>query len=282
MNLPKIDSALVVAQRRRLLAIIDFQSLVEDLGRVGRCIHIAYTGVVAAGPSFTELQIKVQRLNYDVTKLCDKSEETMLKFITATSTVLANLESTYDFLLNGFEGVALDTLSSVSDVAGQMAAAAEDLHKSFQDEACKVETVHEETQRHQGKQECLVKETKKIKIEFEQKQRDQRELLQIATEKEQQADATMREWELRADKAIQGFGDDGNVFEKLVNGLTSTLFGVTFFGKSQATKQQQYRAIMENKKEALKIKLHQENERLRAFEKLTEFTVLVMNCEHEQ
>ena len=50
-----------------LLGAIDLEALVDDLGRLGNCVRIAYHGVAG----FTELQIKIQRIGYDVTKLYD-------------------------------------------------------------------------------------------------------------------------------------------------------------------------------------------------------------------
>ena len=44
---------------------IDMATHVNDLGRVGAYIHIAYNGVGATGPKSMELQIEVQDLGYD-------------------------------------------------------------------------------------------------------------------------------------------------------------------------------------------------------------------------
>ena len=279
---PPSDTELVVAERKKLLGHIDLRSLVQDLGRVGRCIQLAFNGVVAAGPQYTELQIKVQRLGYDVTRLCDKSAVTVSKFKRASTTILTDLQSTYEYLLSGFEDMALDTLSSVSDLAGQMAAAAEDLHRSFDDEAHKVEQVLEETQHEEGEQERYALEMKKQKIDFEQKLKDQEHLLRGAAKLEEQAEARYRECELQADKAIQDLGDDGGFFQRLGNGLTNKYLGAPVFGKSKETKQQQHEAINKNKREALEMRMKREKERIEAFKKLGEFTVKLKNCDGEE
>ena len=149
-EIPRSDTQLVVAERARLLGQIDLKTLVQDLGRVGNCIRVAYNGVTAAGPKFTELQIEVQDLGYDVTNLCDKSAITVSKFKRACATILTDLQSTYGYLLDNFEDLALDTLTAVSEIAGQMAAAAEELHKEFDAEALKVRDVAKKTKREQG------------------------------------------------------------------------------------------------------------------------------------
>ena len=68
-KVPDESSAVVKEETRKLLGAINLKTLVTDLGRVGSFIRIAYNGVGAAGPKFTEQQIEIQRLGYDVTKL---------------------------------------------------------------------------------------------------------------------------------------------------------------------------------------------------------------------
>ena len=282
VELPGSDTQVVLAERSKLLGHIDLRSLVQDLGRVGRCIQVAFNGVVAAGPNYTELQIEVQRLGYDVTRLCDKSAITVSKFKRASTTILTDLQATYEYLLDGFEDMALDTLSSVSELAGQMAEAAEDLHRSFDDEAHKVEKVLEKTQTKEGEAELHAKEMDKKRKEYEHDRRRQSDELEKARQKEEDAEARYRECELQGDKAIQDMGDEGNFLQKLGNGLTSRVLGAKVFGKSKEAKERQYEAIKENKVEALEIRMKREQERMEAYKKLTELTVLVENCEDEE
>ena len=178
--------------------------------------------------------------------------------------------------------MALETLSSVSDLAGQMSAAAQDLHKSFDAEARKVEEVLESTQREEGEQERYAEQKRKEKVDFAKKQEDQQALLRMAAEKEREAEAKLRECELKEDKAIQDLGDDGGLFKKLANGFTNKLLGVNAFGDSKESKENKYEAINRNKREALEMRMKRENERLEAFKKLSEFTVLVKNCDDEE
>lgn len=66
-----------------------------------------------------------------MTKLCDKSAITVSKFKRACETILGDLQTTYEYLLDNFEDMALDTLASVTELAGKMATAAQELHKDF-------------------------------------------------------------------------------------------------------------------------------------------------------
>ena len=86
-EVPRESSAIVKVETDKLLGAINLKALVDDLGRVGSFIRIAYNGVGAAGPKFTENQIEIQRLGYDVTKLCDKSALTVAKFKKASKSI---------------------------------------------------------------------------------------------------------------------------------------------------------------------------------------------------
>ena len=47
------------------------------MGHVGHFVKLAYNGVNAAGPRFADLQIEVQRLCYDIARLCNESSVTI-------------------------------------------------------------------------------------------------------------------------------------------------------------------------------------------------------------
>ncbi len=98
-KIPDEQSAVVLAEKSKLLGTVDLETLVEDLGRVGGFIRIAYNAVGAAGHKFTNQQIEIQRLGFDITKLCDKSALTVAKFKKASETILTDLQSTYGSLL---------------------------------------------------------------------------------------------------------------------------------------------------------------------------------------
>ena len=60
-------------------------------------IRVAYNGMKAAHPKFTKLQIKIQRLGYDVMKLCDKSAVTVPKFKRTSGMILTDLQTAYKY-----------------------------------------------------------------------------------------------------------------------------------------------------------------------------------------
>ena len=114
-----------------MLGSIDLAILADDLGRVGNFVRIAYNGVAG----YTDLQIKIRRIGYDVTKLCDISAVTVSMFKRASTSILADLQGTYQFLLDRLEDMALETLAAVNDVAKDMAGAAEQLSKEFDEQS---------------------------------------------------------------------------------------------------------------------------------------------------
>ena len=84
VTIPDAKSQMVLKAKDLLLGSLDLQSLVDDLGKLGNFIRVAYNGVAG----HTEVQIKVQRVGYKVTKLADKSAVTVHQFKGASQSVL--------------------------------------------------------------------------------------------------------------------------------------------------------------------------------------------------
>ena len=126
LTMPDAKSKMVLKAKDLLLGLLDLRSLVDDLGKFGNFIHVAYNGV--AGHS--DGQIKVRRVSNKVTKLADKSAVTVHQFKGASQRVLQELKSTNPHFFDGFEEMALETLSMLTDVAAAMAKAADELAKA--------------------------------------------------------------------------------------------------------------------------------------------------------
>ena len=137
---PAATSKLVQEARRSLDTSLDLKSLVTDLAQVGGFIRIAYNAVAAAGPDprITELQIQIQRLGYDITGLCSESVVTITNFKSATDTVLAELKAAYQYLLDGFDNMAINSVAEISSLAEKMSKAANNLQELFKKEEEKV------------------------------------------------------------------------------------------------------------------------------------------------
>ena len=145
VELPGSETKIAADERRKLLGHIDLRFLVQNLGHVGRCIQLANNGMAAAGPDpeCVKLQLEVQRFGFKVTRLCAKSADTLFKFKRELTTILTDLQPTYEYLLDGSRSnnLALETLASVYDKAEEFANVSEKLHNSFDEEAYNLEQI---------------------------------------------------------------------------------------------------------------------------------------------
>ena len=212
-KIPSDGSGVVKAEEEKLLREINLKALVSDLGRVGDFIGIAYNDVGAAGYQHTEEQIEIQQLGYDITKLCNKSALTIVKFKKASSSILTDLQCTYGYLLDGLKEMALETLFSVSKLAGEMEKAALELHHDFVAEEKKVTATLENTQNAKKVQACEVDEEKRRRIQLEEDSKHEQDskyehgLIKDHQEKKKEVEDRHRFIEHQKDKAISKIDD---------------------------------------------------------------------------
>ncbi len=277
-KVPDEDSAIVLAEKDKLLGSIDLQTLVDDLGRVGGFIRIAYNGVGAAGPKFTNEQIEIQRLGYDITKLCDKSALTVAKFKKASSCILTDLQTTYDFLLDNMEELAIDTLSAVSKLAGDMQQAALELQHEFEEEEKKVVKTLEDTQKRKGDEAIHIQHLKKEQIEMEEEKQKSFTLMKEHQAKEREAESRRRDLEEQEDKAMSEIGSI-NPLKELANVFTTVTMGRKVFSEKGPEKAE---AIKKVRQEALETEKAIRERRHEALARMTSFTSKINQCQTEE
>ena len=222
--IPKAESKMVQTAKTSLLGSLDLQSLVEDLGKLGSFIRVAYNGVAGC----TEVQIKVQRVGYNITKLADKSAVTVHKFKGASQSVLEELQGTYQYLLDGLEEMALETLSQLTSIAKDMANAAKELHNDFEKATTDVIDALEDTQREKGSEEERKKALEEERKEFEMKKKKAVRQQENAIAAEENAKALYNEAQKREDKAM-------DAQDSLLNTITSAFTGIVGAAASAAT-----------------------------------------------
>jgi hypothetical protein len=181
---PAPESTIVAEEKDMLLGAMDLKTLVDDLGHAGAFIRSAYNRVMAAGPQYTELQIEIQQLIIDITKLYDDLALTVSNLKMESATVLSNLQATYGYLLRDKVNLAIETLSSVSGLAGKMEEAGFELHKKFEKEKKEVTNTIEKTQEVQMKAASRIKEKEKEQQKLQQELEEAQRLEQEATEGE--------------------------------------------------------------------------------------------------
>ena len=216
VTIPDAKSKMVLDAKDLLLGSLDLQSLVDDLGKLGNFIRVAYNGVAGN----TEVQIKVQRVGYKITKLADKSAVTVHQFKGASQSVLQELKSTYQYLLDGLEEMALETLSMLSEVAAAMAKAADELHSDFEKATDDVIDALENTQKAKGAEEEEKKTREKERQEFETRVKQAGQRQKNALEAEAKAQALYDQAQAREDKAMD---KQDNVFSVISSALTGTI-----------------------------------------------------------
>ena len=224
VSVPNSQSKMVQNAKNELLGSVDLASFVEDLGKLGNFIRVAYNGVAGN----TEIQVKVQRVGYKITKLADKSAVTVHSFKRASRDVLEELKCTYQYLMDGLEEMALETLSLLSSVAADMAKAAEELHNDFEKATTDVIDALEDTQRAKGTQEGRKKTLEKERRQFETQKKQAEMLKKAAFESEAKAEAFYNEAQLREDKAI-------DAHNSLIRDLVNAFTGVVAAAASVAT-----------------------------------------------
>ena len=287
--LPEADAPLVLKEKARLLGSIDLEALVDDLGRLGNCVRIAYHGVAG----FVELQIEIQRIGYDVTKLCDKSAVTVGKFKNASATVLSSLKATYEFLLDSFEDMALDTLADVADTAKGMATAAEELRRDFDNQANEVIRALEKTQRTQGTEEKKKEKMKEERKKMVEKEAEKKELQKQAAAAQEKAELLAREADYKESQAIQTLleikeeeqhrDQSTGWFAKVVNAFTGQSGRNTAaLTANLRTNEEKAKAAREEKVRYLEIMRKQQEMRSQALAELAKYGKKIQNLEDDE
>ena len=181
ISIPSAESRMVQSAKREFLEQLDLHNLADGLGKLGKFMRLAYDGMAG----HTVLQIKVQRVGYKIT--AGKSATTVYQFKETSQDVLEELQTTYQFLLEGLENATVISLSMMADKAAGMAEAAEELRNDFDQAKDDVISALEDTQTAKGDQEKIKKILDEEREEFEKKKTKAEELKEIARKAEEEA-----------------------------------------------------------------------------------------------
>lgn len=292
ISIPSAESKLVQSAKHELLGELDLQRLVDDLGKLGTFMRVAYNGV-AGNP---EVQIKVRSVGVKITKLAENSGTIIHKFKRTSTEVLKKLKSTYQFLLDGQEKVAVHTLSMMANKAEDMAKAAKKLREDFDQATDDVEKALADTMMAKGDQEDIKKTLEQKRREFEIKKEKTKALEKIAQQAEEQATELYKKAQERENTA-QATHD--SIMRTIVNSITDVVTGVPSaagltvlfrFGEAAeklmeiGDKSRYKEAIQRANAEKTKHLEQAENERERKREAIAqyiEFTHKIINCEND-
>ena len=276
-EIPSEDSGVVMAEKEKLLGVIDLKTLVDDLGRVGRFIRIAYNGVGAAGYEHNNEQMEIQKIGYDIAHLCNKSAVTIAKFKKASGNIITHLRCTYGYLLENLEEMALETLTNVAKLAAEMEKAALELNEDFEEQEKKVIKTLEKTQKAKAIKDSKIQEEKEKRIQLEESLIHENDLIKMHQEKEKEAEMRSRAIEQQEDKAISEIGSLS--IKSLINHFTSAAIGIKIFDKEDAEKRAE--RLRQNRLDALEIEKEIRQKRQEALTRMSEFTAKLKQCKDD-
>ena len=287
-TIPNAKSKMVLKAKDLLLGSLDLQSLVDDLRKLGNFIRVAYNGVAG----HTEVQIKVERVGYKVTKLADKSAVTVHQFKGASQSVLQELKSTYQYLLDGFEEMALETLSMLTEVAAAMAKAADELHSDFEKATDDIIDVLEDTQKAKGAEEKQKKTREEERKDFESRIKQAEQRQKNALEAEAKAQLLYDKAQEKEDEALDNQDSLLSTVGRIFNGMISAAGNAMTGNMEKAAEAMEKIGDKSGYKEAIKManqekmkhldELQKEREiRQKAIEECIEFAEKIQRCQDD-
>ena len=180
---PGKDSKYVVAALEKLMKTLRINELAVDLANVGKFLLMAHCGVMG----HLQLELKVRERLQSVVKLCDDTVFTLNEFDRTSDSAISNMATAYEYLTEGFEDIALETLQDVAETSKNMAIESFKLEQRFGDEATKVEEVHNDTLIERSEVEKANKATTRDIVQYKQEQTDTQGELSKAAAAEEKA-----------------------------------------------------------------------------------------------
>ena len=173
-------SPIVEEGKDEILDKSDLYSFVNDLRRLARFMRIAYNGMKAAGTNYTDLQIEIQLLGYNITDLYDKTARTLKKFNKTSKNIVTKRRTAYLYLMDGLDEMASEALSSLAHDAREMSRAALELYDGYNRMAEEFIKTLVHTQTTQTKQERHLNKLKLEHIKMEETKREQERVAEEA------------------------------------------------------------------------------------------------------
>ena len=284
---PEASSALFCEQRESIKDNLDIEKFVEYMRQVGQFIKIAYNGVNAAGHRFTDLQIKIQKLGYDITELCNESSVTIDSFRVTASTVSSRLQSVYDFLLDGLEDAAVMSVESLGKLAKKMADDAKDLKKKFEKQGTKVKDTLEITMIKKGEESKHKEHLEKEQREMEQKMQAQKELADRYDQLAREAKEERMKYERKEEKAIEEKGGGPGLFDIVAGALFKVVIPFAAeniddaLHREERASAEKAKRLGEIAKEKREIELQKQSLHYEALQQMHEFAFKLKNAKTE-
>lgn len=202
---PPEVSSLVVALKDDLYGELNLKQLVEHLKSVARFIRITYYATGAAPPvkEVQDIRIEVYHLGNNISKLCDQSASTVASFRSTSRTVLNELQAAYEYIMDGLEDMAIDSLSTLSEHAQKMARAADKMRVKFEQQAEEVDKIAVKTMKTHGEHERKAEDKKKEKEKLEEDRKLAEKLQEDFSKYEEDARKERKKYQEKEDSEIK-------------------------------------------------------------------------------
>ena len=141
LEAPGKETKYVVEAQQKLRETLQIDEMARDLANVGKFLLMAHCGVMG----HLQLELQVRERLHSVVKLCDDTVHTLNEFSRASDNAINGMVTAYEYLIEGFEDIALETLQDVVKTSKNMENESLELEKRFGIEANQVENVHEKT-----------------------------------------------------------------------------------------------------------------------------------------
>lgn len=283
LSVPEASSALVRTQRDSFSGKLDIEQFVEYIRHVGHFIKIVYNGVNAAGPRFTDLQIEVQKLGYDITELYNHSYVTIDRFQATASTVSSRLESMYQFLLDGSDDAAVTTVTSLNELAKEMVIIACELKEKFEKQEKKVEGILKTAMKTKSAEsKCNWEQLEKDQKEMEQMMQSQKESADRYNQLVREAEDERMEYETK-EREIEERNDDLGIFGIIANAMllpfANEAMDDALHKEMELAKKAKGLKKIDKKK--IELELQQQNLYHEALQKMRDFASKLKNAKSE-
>ena len=279
LSVPEAYCSLTQSEREKLASVKNLEKFANSIEHLGNFMKVAYDAANMAGPKLVDIKIEIQRLGFDITRLCNESSVTIDRFRSAAVTISSELVSVYQFLLNGFEDIAILSLASLGKLAEEMTTSANELKEKFKMQQKKVQVTIETIKIKESQQTLENEELKKQeqeKIEYEKLVNKYYALAKKAKEERMK-------YELKEKKDLAESDEEGSGFLEFISQAILALPWAD--DKSNRDKQyslERAKRFEEMAKERVEIELKMEQHHLERLQKMSEFVAKLNHVPKEE
>ena len=138
---PTKDSRFVIEAYENLNQTLLINEFAADLANVGKFLLMIQCSLMG----HIQLEISFRERLHSVVKLCDDTVHTFSEFDRVSSDTISNIATAFEYLIEGFEEITLETLVDVQENAKIIEKESYRLQKRFGDELSEVEMLLEQT-----------------------------------------------------------------------------------------------------------------------------------------